>query len=49
MSPIKQVLSDAVDLIHEVLMDRNINEELRLKLSDWRKQAEIFLERGDDE
>lgn len=37
-------IEEAVDLIHEVLLDSSISEELRLKLLAWRSKADTLLD-----
>ena len=37
------LLQTGLDLIHQVLLDKAIPEELRLKLVDWRHDVEIIL------
>lgn len=44
----QRLLESGVELIHQVLMIREIPEELRIKLVEWRKLVEM-LEEGEDD
>ena len=41
---LKSLLSDAVDLVHKIMVENMASEDLRLELTRWRRNAEIALE-----
>lgn len=42
-------IRSVLDLLHEVLQLKEIPEDLRLRLVDWRSEAEWEIERLDNE
>jgi len=38
-----KILEDGISLIHEILTDCDIPEEIRIRLADWRDEASEFL------
>lgn len=48
MASYKALLESGIELIHQVLMTKEIPEDLRIKLTEWRSLVEMMIDEEDD-